>query len=224
MNKPVVVMSERDRQILNRIRQKVVAKGIAAEKVQPSYLRVPFLTAAEKSEYLFPIRKDSNSVLPGNYLDQNDSFVITDLGMMLQAEAPATPGISLLQTYPNNQVFVAAVGEVNPLHLNIFYNGKYKVKVDDTVYADAIPTNNMLCVRTTQQASATTFSERFGKDGTVPLTPDITLDGSRKNEITLTVPTFPGLQVQHTTAATRISVVFYAYGFLITGGSNLGNL
>lgn len=223
--KVVQLLTERDRAILNRLRKAAVAAGIAPEKVQPSYLRVAVLLDPSQSEYAFQIRKDVGvSLKHDRKLDQNDSFVITDLGIGLLAESPANPGTGLLQAYPNNIPFAAVAGEVNPLHLNTIYNGFYKIKVDDTVFAESIPTDSMLCVRTTLQSAATNFSERILKDGTVPLTPDITLNGSKKNEITLGIPTFAGMQIQHATAATRNYVVFRAYGFLISGGSSLGAL
>jgi hypothetical protein len=224
--KPIQIFpSDRDRAILNKLRASAVRNGIPADKVQPSKLRVAMLVDASKSSYEFNIKKDQGtSLIHDRKLDINDSFVATDLGMMLLGEDPAKPGTGLLQTFPNNTVFAAETSNVTPLHLNIFYNGGYKIKVGDTVYAEHIPTEDMLCVRTTQQSASSNFSERFLKDGTVPLTPDITLGGSSKNEITLNVPTFSGLQLQYVTAATRIYVVFVAYGFLITGGSKLGSM
>lgn len=224
-NTVALVVSDRQRAILQRIRETVGAKGITPDKVSPSFLRVAVLMDPAKSQYSFIVKKDVGSSLVHDLkLDPNDSFVITDLGIRLLAEVPANPGTGVLQTYPNVQVFPAVAGEVTHNHLNIFYNGKLELKVDDTVYGPAIFTNEMLCVRTTQQTSATTFSERFGKDGTVEMNPDITLNGSVKNEITLTVPTFAGLQIQQSTATTRNYVVLYCLGFLIRGGSNLGNL
>lgn len=222
MNNIVQIQTERDRAILNRLRKRAKENGIAEDKVQPSYLRVANLADASKSKYEFNIKKDAGTSLTHDRkLDVNDSFVMCDLGVMLLGETPANPGTGLLQTYPNNTVFAAEVGNVTPAHLNIFYNGSFNLTVQDTVYAQAIPTNKMLCVRTTQQSAAGNFSERFGKDGTVELTPDITLDGSGNNLITLNVPTFPGLQIQYVTAATRIYAVFFAYGFLISGGGKL---
>lgn len=225
MSDVINIMSERDRAILLRVRAWAKQNNISEEKVQPSYLRVALLTDGSKSEYQFPIKKDSGvSLIHDKKLDQNDSFVVTDIGQFLLAENPATPGVGLLQTYPNNLNFVAVANEVAPLHLNVFYNGYYKVKVGETVFVEALPTNKMLCVRTTQQSAATNFSERFSKDGTVEINPDVTLNGSGKNEITLTVPTFASMQIQHITAATRIYTVFYAYGFLIAGGGSLGRM
>jgi hypothetical protein len=226
MSKDIIqILSERDRAILNKLRQRAVANGISADKVQPSKLRVAMLADASKSTYEFNIKKDQGtSLIHDRKLDINDSFVVADLGVMLLGEDPTKPGIGLLQSYPNNTVFAAEASNVTPAHLNIFYNGGYRVKVGDTVYAEHIATENMLCVRTTQQSASGNFSERFGKDGTVPLNPDITLNGSAKNEITLNVPTFSGLQIQYVTAATRIYVVFVAYGFLISGGSKLGSM
>ncbi len=222
---PVVILSERERSILKRVRTWASKNGIDPSKVQPSYLRVAVLADPSKSTYEFNIRKDVGvSLLHDRKLDQNDAFVVSKIGQMLLGEDPTKPGTGLLQTYPNNLVFAAEAANVNPLHLNIFYNGEYKLKVDDRVFVEALPTNPMLVARTTQQASATTFSERFLEDGTIDLTPDVTLNGSKKNEITLKVPTFGGLQIQYVTAATRIYTVFYVRGFLVVGGSNLGSL
>jgi hypothetical protein len=224
-NSAVQITPERDRGILARIRKNVANKNIAADKVQPSFLRIAVLADPSKSQYDFNVRKDvGTSLVHDQKLDQNDAFVVTKLGMMLLGETPANPGTGLLQTYPNNIVFAAEAGNVTPAHLNIFYNGKYKIKVDDRVYAESIPTNPMLTVRTTQQSAAGNFSERFTDDGTVELTPDITLNGSKKNEITLTVPTFAGLQIQYAVATTRIYAVFYAKGFLVIGGSDVGTI
>jgi hypothetical protein len=224
-DKIVLLPSERDRAILTRVREKVAKNNISPEKVSPSFLRVAVLLDPSKSTYTFETKKDVGTIVANDRrLDNNDSFVITDLGMMLLAENPATPGVGLLQTYPNNQVFPAVANEITPSHLNVLYQGSFQVKVNDTVFVEAIPTNKMLCIRTTQQSAAGNFSERFGKDGTVELNPDITLNGSQKNQITLNLTTFSGLQIQHVTAATRNYVVFYAYGFLITGGSNVGQL
>lgn len=224
-NTVVQVQTERDRAILQRVRANVEKQNVSPDKVQPGYLRVAVLADGSKSSYDIVTKKDVGiSYIHDRKLDQNDSFVITDLGFYLLCEDPTKPGTGLLQTYPNNQVFAAEANNVTPAHLNVFYNGSYKIKVKETVYEEAFPLNKMLCVRTTQQASASTFSERFGKDGTAELTPDITLNGSEKNEITLNVPTFQGIQIQYVTAATRIYAVFYAYGFLISGGSRLGVL
>ncbi|MEO5681454.1 MAG: hypothetical protein ABIQ88_02370 [Chitinophagaceae bacterium] len=225
MKGSTIISPERDRGILSRVRTLANDKGIDPSKVQPSYLRIATLLDPSKSTYDFLVRKDVGGSLAHDVkLDQNDSFVMSKMGIMLLGEDPTKPGTGLLQSYPNNLVFAAEAGNVSPLHLNTLYNGSIKVKVDDRVFAEAIPTNPMFAARTTQQASATTFSERFLDDGLIELTPDITLNGSKKNEITLKVPTFAGLQVQYITAATRIYAVFYAKGFLIIGGSNLGGL
>lgn len=220
-----IISPERDRAILSRVRTIAEQKGVDASKVQPSFLRVAVLLDPSKSAYDFVIRKDvGGSLVHDVKLDQNDAFVMSKMGILLLGENPATPGSGLLQTYPNNLVFPLQAAEVNPLHLNTIYNGSVKIKVDDRTFAEAIPTNPMLAVRTTQQASASTFSERFLDDGLIELTPDITLNGSKKNEITLKVPTFTGLQIQYVTPTTRIYAVFYAKGFLIIGGSNVGAL
>lgn len=224
-NTVINLAPDKKRQALARVREWAQSKGISPEKVSWSFLRRAVLMNPANSEYTFQLRKDTGDYLVHDrLLDLNDSFVIFAMGQRLLAENPALPGTGLLQTYPNNQVFPAAAGEVTPLHLNIFYNGSYQIKVDEVVYGPAIATDEMLVVRTTQQSSASTFSERFDMDGCVTMGTDITLNGSRKNEVTLKVPTFAGLQIQNVTAAARNYVVYYAYGFLISGGGNIGTL
>lgn len=216
---------DKRRTALLRVRDWAKSKGISPENVSYSYLRVAVLMNNAQSQYKFQLKKDSGEALiHDRKLDLNDTFVVFGLGLRLLAEDPALPGTGILQTYPNNLVFPAAAGEVTPAHLNIFYNGEYEIKVDEKVYGPAIATDEMLCVRTTQQASASTFSQRMDTDGCVDPGADITLNGSRKNVVTLTVPTFAGLQLQNTTATTRNYVVFYAVGFLVTGGGNIGAL
>src|SRR5437867_1118347 len=118
------VHSERDRGILSQIRSKVGDDKI----VSPSYLRVALLLDPSRSNYNFPIRKDvGGSLLTDNKLDQNDAFIITKLGVHILIEDPAKPGTGVLLPYPN---IAAQDGYAIPDHLEILYNGYYRIKVD----------------------------------------------------------------------------------------------
>ncbi len=225
MSTIVNLTPDKKRQALQRVRDWAVSKGVSAEKVSWSYLRVAMLMDNATSQYTFSLKKDTGiSLKHDRKLDLNDTFVVYAMGQRLLAENPATPGVGILQTYPNVLEFPAVALETVHTHFNIFYNGSYQIKVGETVYGPAISTDEMLCVRTTQKSSATTFSERYEMDGCVMMGADVTLNGSNQNEVTLTVPTFSGLLVQQVAAATRNYIVLYCYGFLISGASNIGTL
>lgn len=191
-------------------------------RISPAQLRVAHLAENAKGLYTFNLRKDvGNTLVHDRKLDVNDSFVATRLGVKLLIENPAEPGTGLLQSYPNSTEFNPVVNEVVLAHLNAFYNANLRYKKDDLVEVEAWPTQQSLVIPQTQKSAAGNFSQAQGDDGVILLPTTIGFDGAAKNEITLDVPAFPTQKIQHVTAATRIYVVFVAYGFLITGQSRM---
>ena len=218
--KPITLNTNQERSTLKDLREKYPNSVIS-----PSSIRRAILLESGRGTYTFPVKRDVGAQLAHDQLlDANDSFIATRWGIKLLAEDPAAPGTGILQAYPNNTVFVAVAGEVVPLHLNAFFNGRLRFKKDDTVQIEAWPTNLALTVPQTQQSASTNYSQAQGDDGVVLLPTTIGFNGSAKNEITLDIPLNPTTQkVQHVTAATRLYVVFVAYGFLLTGVSRLNN-
>ena len=132
----------------------------------------------------------------------------------------------MLETYPNVNAFTAEAGNVTLDHLKSIYNSQLKLKVGDKVYSEAIDMSRSFVVPTSQQTSGTTFSERRDEEGMFLLDPIVTFEGSGKNEVTLKIPSFAGQQIQHSTAGAGSSIyaVIKMVGFLVTGGSGLGQV
>lgn len=218
-----VVTADRERSAYNRIRG---LKNFQKKVITEGFLRVEVALVQGQNNYSFFIAKNTGQRLMENKLDLNDAFVVTKLGTRLLVDDSAAPGTHALQTYPNNSEFAAAIvpGLTTPNHLEAFYNGKLQIKVGDTVFADAIDTNRFRYVGTAQQTSATTKSEQWEDSGLSYMTRQIILQGQSKNDITLTVPAFPTQTIQATSGTALTYVVLYCRGFLVTGGSNVGNL
>lgn len=220
----------------NAQRQNAVFRTIQAKApnsiIQPgAFLRSEVLLQSGQSRYAFNLGKNvGNPRATERRLDQNDAFIATHIALMLLAENPATPGVGVLQTFPNPVAFVAEANNVNPAHLENIYNGSLSIKVDDKVYSDGLLLAPCRVVNTTQQRAGATadganaYSEKKGWDGFIELSPTITFDGSRKNEVYLDIPVWNGQQAQYVTAATRIYAVLIQYGYLATGASNVGQL
>lgn len=215
-------MSQRNSAVYNHLTQKL---GIKAAQISFGQLRVAVLAVSAQGQYGFNIRKDvGTSLVHDVKLDVNDSFVATHLGIKIMAEDPAKPGTGVLQTFPNQTQFAAEVGNVTPGHLEGFYNGWLTISENQKLKIPKLPTELCRVARTSQQASASTTSEKFGTDGLIEMVPANTFSGTNTNEVTLSIPQFSLQQVQYATAATRIYVVFQAVGYLITGSSAVGSL
>lgn len=214
--------------VYKTIKQRVPAGSI----VQPNaYLRLHQPAVNGRQRYIFPIQKNvGNSAIHERKLDQNDSFVATHLGFYLMAEDPTTPGVGVLQTYPNPVTFPAESNNVITAHLETFYNGSLYAKVDDKVFSDGMLLAPTRKVGTTQGAPAIASitaafqNEKEGWDGIIEISPMLTLDGSKKTEIAIDVPAFSGQQVQYVTAPAKTTLVLILYGFLATGASNIGQI
>ena len=222
----LVVAPDRARAIYEGVRRKAPNNIIT-----PSYIRLEQQLSSGQSVYDFQIGKNvGNPSMTEVRLDLNDAFVAMKLGIYLLNDDPALPGHAALYTFPSAVNFPAEAGNVNPTHLEAFYNGYLSVKVADVVYAESIATRKFRVVRTTQQdvAAATPppgvkLSENEPYDGLVDLTPQFIFQGQAKNQLQAHIPANSTQQVQYVTATTRIKLVWYMEGFLITQGSALGS-
>lgn len=222
----LVVAPDRERAIYTGLRKKAPNNIIT-----PSFIRLEQQLSSGQGQYQFQIGKNvGNPSATEVRLDLNDAFVATKLGIYLLNDDLTLPGHSALQTFPSPVAFPAEASNVDPTHLEAFYNGFLRVKVADVVYAETMATRKFRIVRTTQQdvAAATPppsakLSGAEGYDGLQNLTPQFIFQGQAKNELTLYVPANSTQEVQYKTAATRIKVVWYMEGFLITQGSALGS-
>ncbi|TAN12349.1 MAG: hypothetical protein EPN37_15615 [Chitinophagaceae bacterium] len=226
----LVVAPDRERAIYTGLRRKAPNNIIT-----PGFIRLEQQLSSGQGQYQFQIGKNvGNPSATEVRLDLNDAFVATKLGIYLLNDDPSLPGHSPLLTFPSPVDFPAEAGNVNPSHLEAFYNGFLRVKVADVVYAEAMATRKFRVVRDQQSAPAVAvgtnwpaapqkLSETLGFDGLEDLTPQFIFQGQAKNELSLYVPANSTQQVQYVTATTRIKVVWYMEGFLITQGSALGS-
>jgi len=207
-----IIYPERLRAILNE----TVAQN-PGKTVTQGYIRVEQLISNGKTNYTFPVTKDSNSdSATERKLDRNDKFKMTHVGMFLVKKDSTLPSLEVDQTYPNIQVFPDESTTFYGAHLEVFYKGNFQIRIGQTLYVEALDTARFRVVGNTQQSSASTKSSVNPYDGYTELTPQITLDGDGKSQIQLSVPANSNLKVANTTTNMSNYVVFAARGFLIT--------
>ena len=149
--------------------------------------------------YQFDVLETQTSTLVGDEirLNLNDEFVITTMGVYLEAtqtvtvDGTTTTGGRTLFTY------VPLENKAELITLNDVYNGALQIAVNNIVYLDKWDTKKHECRPRTQYgnfSSATTIlqatqaSSEFSKNAMFPVEPLLTLSGAKKNTITLTLP------------------------------------
>ena len=147
----------------------------------------------------FDVLETQTSTLVGDEirLNLNDEFVITTMGVYLEAtqtvtvDGTTTTGGRTLFTY------VPLENKAELITLNDVYNGALQIAVNNIVYLDKWDTKKHECRPRTQYgnfSSATTIlqatqaSSEFSKNAMFPVEPLLTLSGAKKNTITLTLP------------------------------------
>jgi len=132
-------------------------------------------------------------------LNLNDEFIITQLGLYLEAEFGSvnTTGVFV----PNG---VKKLFTYSPMQLNAvegqkvqnFFAGQFQISVNNIVYLDKFDTRKMEFVPRTQldnfQAVAygsLQDSVNFSKDSMYSIEPLLTLSGAKKNQLQLSLPT-----------------------------------
>lgn len=154
---------------------------------------------ATTATYQFDVLETQTSTLVGDEirLNLNDEFVITTMGVYLEAdtsvrgEVGSTAGGRTLFTY------VPLENKASLISLNDVYNGALQISVNNIVYLDKWDTKKHECRPRTQYgnfSAATTIlqttqaSSEFSKNAMFPVEPLLTLSGAKKNTITLTLP------------------------------------
>jgi hypothetical protein len=173
--------------ILNRY--KALGKGNVRLTQSTLILSKPL--SAAQTTYSFDVLETQNSTLVGTEtrLNLNDEFIITSLGIYIQATVTNAAGTvnygTKWFTYAPSQGD-AAVNTLNPI-----YNGNLQIAVNNVVYMDKFDTGKSLFVPRTQDVSFTTpnastlGSSNYAKDGMVSIEPMLTLSGAKKNNISI---------------------------------------
>lgn len=189
-----------------RIANKYKAIGKGNVRLTQSSLFLLNDISATRSQYDFVVLENDNSVAvkPKEIrLNQNDEFIVTSLGLYLVGrwgENTATVDqrpITLFTTSPIEM-------DGTNLQLNHFYDGKFRVAVNNIVYTEKWDLRRHQKTSVTQMqgllggtAQATMPSVELKDDGMFNLSPLLTLSGAKKNELTLTLGNSiaPGTQI-----------------------------
>jgi len=216
---------------MNTVDQKLmrqIFKGIAektGKTPQVGFIRLEQLADNSKGVYQFPLKKSTGSVLATEQrLDENDAFFATHARVRLKFEDPAKPGSGVYQSYPNQTAIAPTAGEVVAADLESIFASKLNIKIDNRDVIKAADMNNSRVVLTSQQSAASNHSEVDSYTSLIDLHGVIRLSGSATIEINLDTPSYSGKLVQRTTGSGRVYVCVDFYGFLVTGGSALGEI
>lgn len=171
--------------ILNRY--KALGKGNVRLTQSTLILSKPL--SASQTTYSFDVLETQNATLVGTEqrVNLNDEFIITELGIYLQA----TVKDPMAGTVYGTKWFSYVPSQVNAGAnvLTPVYNGSLQIAVNNVVYLDKFDTGKSLCVPRTQDApfttpnAATLGSTNYNKDGMVQIEPMLTLSGAKKNNL-----------------------------------------
>jgi hypothetical protein len=154
-------------------------------------------------------------------LRRQDVFVVTSWGLFLTREAQTAKGTGVLQTYVNTTFFLAVAGPsaFTPDHLQTIYNGYLDTTTDKNKVYENYQTDRFQRIPQTQQSVTNAKSQRDPNDGYVDTDPLLFLNGERKNDIALNIPTFSGIAIESQTSGTDNLVVMIPRGFLLSNYS-----
>lgn len=122
-------------------------------------------------------------------LNQQDSFVISELGVFVSVPASGTSAAYRLQTYPNQVLFTAA----NANALKALYNGNLSLTINNDILIPNWDLMRHLVIPRTQQTdalgAASPDDNINGKeDGFYPVEPNVVLIGSKNNVLNIQLP------------------------------------
>lgn len=161
-------------------------------KLTQSYLRLERELSINQSVYDFPVLVNNNQFgqqfNTEKRLNQNDSFVISEIGIFLGLPASETDAAFLPDSYPNPFIYGA-----NATPLKGVYSGSLNITVNyDILVPEWDLLRHYLSPQTQQTAAAGAGSpvdEFDGKQyGFYPMEPNVVLIGSKKNDIKIGLP------------------------------------
>lgn len=149
--------------------------------------------------YQFDVLETQTSTLQGNEirLNLNDEFIITTMGVYLEASVVVQEGSRTINGGRTLFTYVPLENKADLITLNDVYNGSLQIAVNNIVYLDKFDTKKSECRPRTQYGNfsnattilqATQASSEFSKNAMFPVEPLLTLSGAKKNTITLTLP------------------------------------
>jgi hypothetical protein len=203
---------------------------------QPSLgsLRQELVLKNNQSTYTFDFKtKDpSGTSTTEQLLAVTDSFGANTLMFGIVARNKNRPSANVLLSYPNLEVIAQAFNgssadvptapakqSVNDLEA--IYNGIASLQIGTNSIFDGLDMRRFRHVPATQQGVFASKAQADYLDGAVAIEPQLFLDGTQANRLSVTVPTFNGMAIEPDNADFQLVLVVVASGFRVQGGSDL---
>jgi hypothetical protein len=209
-------LSSFERAVFNRLR-----KEYPGSVISPGKLRLETTIKNNTGNMLVPVLEDSLQPLPTETrLNKNDVFFMTGLGVCISRREIGKEGISVLQTYPNEVVFVPTATMITK-HLNAIYNGNISLKVGNQEFIEILDTNRFLEIPQTQKSAAGNFSQKSEESTFEELPIHYILRGTDQIKLAVNAPIFTGIQWESDDVLFTNQLVLLPKGFIIKGGAGL---
>jgi len=176
----------------------------------PHTLRQEAVLGNSQGTYNFDFDNNRTPKVTEVKLSKSDVFVSFGWALLLTQEDPAKLGSGPLRPFVDGAVFPAAAG-FTPGHLEVLYNGNLKAQVDTSIVFDSISTDRF------RKVASEFFMDlrRFE-----PLMPSLKLNGLKKNNISLNIPTFAGMQLAGVGGVDN-KVILELEGFILRGAADI---
>jgi hypothetical protein len=159
-----------------------------------SYIRSEVTASTSTAQYRFPILVNDNfaptfNTMNNTLLALQDAFIISEVGVFVAKPASSTDTNFALFTYLNATVFPTGT-------LYTLWNGFLQITINNRTILPSWPLRNHYYVPTTQQQTAPYYSantvpfrdEQHEKSGYSVMEPNVTLVGSKQNEVVINLP------------------------------------
>ncbi len=164
--------------------------SVAADAMAQSFLRFELALSTTKTQYAFQVTNQQNNGATAFNTEQRlnlqDSFVISHMGIFLGKAGSSTDTTFELDTYGNVTKYT------NGAAMNsIFTSGILQITVNNKVLLPAWDANRHFYRPQSQQTAATNpylDQKRLAEDGLYAVEPNVTLIGSKNNQIVLNLP------------------------------------
>jgi len=223
-------ITNRNRALLEMAKQRFPARTATL-----SYLRAELVLLNNVTTYKFSFLSNSpQTANPASLgLDSTDAFICDKLGFFLAARNKSQSGVERLHTYPAQDTFPTVTGATSLApgspanfknhHLNLIYNGRYKITLDNKVYFEKMDMFRHLYVPDVQTTEGQ-VSRIDTSAGFVNLEPYLILSGERKHEIEVVLPSITGMEIEAVRQTTGTAdkehiLVLIAQGMLISSGA-----
>ena len=177
----------------------VTAAGLdpATVKLTQSTLRLEQQLLTTKSNYVFGVLVNNNGPSGTLFnteirLNQQDSFIVSALGVYLAEPASSTSATYQDHTYPSPAVFV---GSGEAVALETIYKSQLKITVNNVVVTPTYQLGRHRLVPQSQEVAAAANQNGIAydqidgsEDGRFPIEPNVVLIGSKNSIIEVNLP------------------------------------